>query len=354
MEERPDKEIQEDASEEITEEDLPVDDAELNELLAQDEPESGEVSDSTLPDGPEDETLVGSGDVPIDDEIGIPLNDDELWDEDGGLDEIPLFEDEFEDFNDEEKEEIGEDDSPPQTSPKASSTESPKTLDSSQSPDEESKAVKEDDTGQPPPSGEDKDAGPDDAGEETIPDESISWIGWLITAVSSLLIIAGGFFLYELYSMPQPVHELRELPKQPLRHKEAKPPAPSLPAAPAKPVADKKDTQEQKSEDAYSESGQWEVIPLSPFLIPAYQAGELVFFKVQVALTVPDIQTKRAVMRQEARVRNIIYQGLKGMEVQPGYGNVLYQYRRPLMDTLNRSLAPLKVLDLKLTGYLMK
>ncbi|NDY43102.1 flagellar basal body-associated FliL family protein, partial [Dissulfurirhabdus thermomarina] len=97
------------------------------------------------------------------------------------------------------------------------------------------------------------------------------------------------------------------------------------------------------------------ILTLDPFLIPAHRSGEMVFFKLQAELVVPDISTRQALRRKEAWVRDAIYQELKDIDVSEGLqGNLLYRYRRPILDRLNREFAPLEVEDVRLMGFLMK
>ena len=343
MEERPDKELKQDASDEIREEDLPDEDVDLDGLIAQDEPEP----EDTLDEGREIESNDGdvqesdNASTDADDEIGISLDDDELWDDDSGLDEIPLFEDDLEQLEEENvTEDFVEDNSA--TGPEDQLNNKNEETDAAFSAEQNNEAETTEDTSLPEENAQ-------------LLAQPKSWLGWLITAISSLLLMFGAFVLYRLYTTPYPV-------QQPVKTDQTAVASPTTKQKTAQQIPKTPQPEPKKAivsektgpENHYRSSGQWEVMALAPFLIPAYQGGELVFFKVQVSLTVPDIETKRAFMRQEARIRNIIYQGLKGIEVQPGYGNVLYQYRKPLMDELNKALAPLKVIDLKLSGYLMK
>lgn len=98
-----------------------------------------------------------------------------------------------------------------------------------------------------------------------------------------------------------------------------------------------------------------EIITLDPFLIPAQQSGELVFLKAQVELLVQGQGTLRKIKRKETWVRDLIYQELKGIDIKPAIqGDFLQQFRRPIQDTLNQELAPLKVSEVKLMGFLLK
>ncbi|PXF54568.1 MAG: hypothetical protein C4B57_06785 [Deltaproteobacteria bacterium] len=98
-----------------------------------------------------------------------------------------------------------------------------------------------------------------------------------------------------------------------------------------------------------------ETMNLAPFLIPAQRNKETIFFKLQVELVVSDAETKHAIRKKEAWVRDIIYRELKGIDVGSGIQeNLLIKYRRPIVSCLNRELAPLRVEDIRLKGYLMK
>ncbi len=102
-------------------------------------------------------------------------------------------------------------------------------------------------------------------------------------------------------------------------------------------------------------SKQVETLALAPFLIPAERSGELVFFKLEAELIVDSQTTKHELMRKEAWVRDIIYSELKGIDISNGVaGNVLLRYRKPIVDRINRELAPLRVDDIRMVGVLLK
>lgn len=98
-----------------------------------------------------------------------------------------------------------------------------------------------------------------------------------------------------------------------------------------------------------------QAIDLAPFLIPAHKSGELVFFKLQVELIVPNATTKQKLLKREAWIRDIIYQGLKGINISKGIrGDILTRYRRPLLERLNREMTPLRIEDIRLMGVLLR
>jgi hypothetical protein len=72
-------------------------------------------------------------------------------------------------------------------------------------------------------------------------------------------------------------------------------------------------------------------------------------------LILSDAETKHAIRKKEPWVRDIIYEELKGIDISSGIQkNFLMQYRQPIVRCLNHELAPLKVEDIRLKGYLMK
>jgi flagellar basal body-associated protein FliL len=96
-------------------------------------------------------------------------------------------------------------------------------------------------------------------------------------------------------------------------------------------------------------------ITLAPFLIPARQNGEMVFFNLQVELLARDQKTMDALMQKEVWIRDIIYRELKDIDISKGMqGNLLTQYQKPIVDHINTELTPLRVEDVRLSGSLIK
>lgn len=96
-------------------------------------------------------------------------------------------------------------------------------------------------------------------------------------------------------------------------------------------------------------------ITLAPFLIPARQNGEMVFFNLQVDLVARDQKTMDALLQKEVWIRDIIYRELKDIDISKGLqGNLLAQYQKPIVDHINTELIPLKVEDVRLSGSLIK
>lgn len=151
--------------------------------------------------------------------------------------------------------------------------------------------------------------------------EEASWIIWTISGASGILLIVGLALLWNLsapfFEPPSMVTE--DIPDNLANHSASK------------------------------------TIDLAPFLIPAQRDKELVFLKLQVELIVSDAETKNAVRKKEAWVRDTISRELQGIDISSGIQEkFLMQYRQPIVRCLNHDLAPLRVTDVRLRGYMMK
>ncbi len=283
-----------------------------------------------------------------DDEIGITITDDELWEDTDGLDEVPLFD---------EEELIG--DGPAEDEQAATKIE-----------DDAARNMADREQGQPGSVRPDSSSGrtsdenerPGDVSAEGEPvqsDEPVAddlftfppWLTWVISGIGFVFIIAGILVLWELAG-PYLRGEATDVAV----------------------AGDTSGVSRQKADIVQSDEGssngskdhgntlqsKWpsrgiEAIDLAPFLIPAQREGELVFFKLKVELIVPDATTKHALKKKEAWVRDIIYTQLKGIDVNPGEkGNILLKYRRPLLKKLNKRLSPLEIQDIRIMGFLLK
>lgn len=99
----------------------------------------------------------------------------------------------------------------------------------------------------------------------------------------------------------------------------------------------------------------YEMMTLSSFMIPATQNGQLVFFNIQISIMLSDINMKKEFIKRETRLRDTIYRELKGADLSEGINeNTLIMFRKPLMDKINKEYDPLKIEDIKLTGYILK
>lgn len=160
---------------------------------------------------------------------------------------------------------------------------------------------------------------PKETAEAKLQNEA-SWIVWTITGVSGILLTMGLVLLWNLSaSFFEPHNAVTEdIPSTLANH------------------------------------GDFETMDLDPFLMPAQRDKDIIFFKLQVQLIVSDAEAKYAIQKKEAWVRDIIYRELKGIDISSGIQkNFLTQYRQPIVRCLNHELAPLRVEDIRLKGYLM-
>lgn len=279
-------------------------------------PETGEKGENGR-DGAESPE---EGEIPEEEEIGITLSDDELWDEDGDLEEIPLFEDEPG---------LGKDPADEQEGRKQD-------VSRGQAPPEEGAPSREVTGGEVPGSGgkEDEEAG------ETGPARPFGTLRdllpWLLTALSAVLIVLGIAVLWAIW--PSPGISQEGLPS----------PASTKTAAPGNTLKEVR-----LASGPGEESRDIESINLAPFLIPVQRAGELVFLKLHVELIVPDMQSKIDLLSRESTLRDTIYQALKGISIRPGKGNILLRYRRSILDRLNDQFKPYHIDDIRLSGYVL-
>ncbi|PXF57920.1 MAG: hypothetical protein C4B58_08410 [Deltaproteobacteria bacterium] len=155
--------------------------------------------------------------------------------------------------------------------------------------------------------------------EAKLPDEA-SWIIGTITGVSGILLTVG---LVLLWNLSTPFFEPHSAVTE------------DIP-------------------DTLANYGDFETMDLDPFLVPAQRDKEMIFFKLQVKLLVSDAKTKHAIRKKEAWVRDTIYRELKGIDISSGIQeNFLVEYKQPIVRCLNHELAPLRVEDIRLKGYLM-
>ena len=299
------------------------------------EPDKAEAADVPEPE-------VGEGQKPVtDDEVGIKLDDDELWD-DGDVEEIPLFEEELlnEISQEEEKEK--------------------KAHDESESSDSLVEGVSRESEGYQDAAGEDPLVEEDDRSEEAekeregiedkqtkVVEESpqaapgllLRILPWIVTTLSSIFIILAVFTIYVMWSgsanqQTKVIENSQLTPTQ---------------------TTAKNAGEEVKIQNRPRAAQGFEAIDLAPFIIPGKSGGELVFFKLQVELVVPDAVTKQELMRRQAWLRDIIYQELKGLDISRGVqGDILGRYRTPLLKRLNMEFSPLKIQDIRLMGYLLR
>lgn len=295
-----------------------------------------DVTDST--DGSVDNKL--QDDEESSDDFGAALLDDELWDEEGDLDEIQLFDDVDPDESDKEtlKHESEEENlsdkqgESPSDTPDVSTTEENLIRDSD-SPDNSPVTS--------------------DVGEDVSRTDKKSWVSWTIAGVSGIFLITG---LVILWNLTVPLLMPCNTVADPVISSSVPESAPGS-GSPKKISVHGEQAQGLITEatNTYKSLRGFEIINLAPFLIPAQRAGELIFLKLQAELIVSDAETKDALLQKEVLVRDTIYGELKGVNVSSCVqGNFLMQYRRPIVKRLNQQLAPLKVEEIRLMGFLMK
>ncbi len=238
------------------------------------------------------------------------MADDELWDESGDLEDIPLFQ------------ELEKRDSKEEAQGEGASSEGAAAPAEGDSKEEETTAEEEEFKRRP---------ADDEALTITIPDSWLPFAG----GGAGVLALAALFLLWHIAATPPP----------------------NISPTPAKQVAQAvqgvKPT--AMSSEQVVRSKQVESLALVPFLIPATRNGELVFFKLQVELVTDSETTKHALMRKEAWVRDIIYSKLKGIDLSNGVaGNILLRYRKPIIERINKELKPLHVDDIRMVGVLLR
>ncbi|NPA95831.1 MAG: flagellar basal body-associated FliL family protein [Thermodesulfobacteria bacterium] len=296
--------------------------------------------DSNVPDESGTQEGPSQTEATSEDALGISVEDDELWEEDE-TEEIPLFEDELLDeiSQEEEKEQAAQEAGGAAAGDEGSASQG----DPEGAVAQEASSDEDDSKSRPEHEGPDNEG--DEAGEAApqeaqAPEPSLLMrlVPWIITGVSSCLLVAGIFTFWMLWK-----GAVSAKPENPQ-------PTPAKTEAPAKNVA-KPVAQTEKKVTAHG----FEALDLAPFIIPGKSGGELVFFKLEVELVVPDASTKQKLIRRQAWLRDIIYQELKGLDISSGVkGDILERYRVPLLKRLNKEFAPLKIEDIRLMGYLLR
>ena len=283
------------------------------------------------------------GQQPVtEDEVGINLDDDELWD-DGEVEEIPLFEEELlsEISQEEEKEKQANNESKPSEPLVEGVSEGSEGLS-----DESSEELLADE-GQGSEEAEKKQEDIEDNQVDEVEDLSPKeapglasrLLPWIVTGFSSILIILAVLTIYLMWSGPA--------------NQQAKVLESSQPVSTQK-IVKRAEKKVNIQSPTRARQG-FEAIDLAPFIIPGKSGGELVFFKLQVELIVQDALTKQELMRRQAWLRDIIYQELKGLDISRGIqGDILDRYRAPLLKRLNMEFSPLKIKDIRLMGYLLR
>lgn len=264
--------------------------------------------------------------------------EDELWDEGSDFEEVPLFE-EF-------------------ASKIAEAESKPKDI-----VDELSSELEAAVAGHEQAVGPEKDEVSASVEEQSVSSSS-SILPWVVSGIACLFMLGGGWVFWRMYSgLSAPTGPVQV--QQPARI--ASPSNHNVPSAPvsvktpaqtspvAAPPAAQKPSQEHTNTADAQRLAPLEYISLAPFLIPAQQGGEPVFFKLQVELICRDKQMKEELNRKETWVRDAIYREMKGIDLSAGVQeNNINRFRRPILDRINRELAPLYVDDIRLMGTLLK
>ena len=300
-------------------------------------PESGAISEH------QDTSAI------TDDEIGININDDELWEE-NDIEEIPLFEEEF---LEQEPENIIQ---------KSGGAETVNGEDSKTGADadldaeilEEEQAAYEEAVEEPvaaelqqqpetpteagtPEQHEDKKNGEHQETSTAKPSKGLqSLLPWIATGIAAALSAAAILTIWLIASRAD--IQNKTISEPPSSQAGVHAPSQTSSTLSRNPVRDTAQT-----------------IDLAPFLIPAQKSGELVFFKLQVELIVSNATTKQQLLKREAWIRDIIYQELKGIDISKGLsGDILTRCRGPLLERLNKEVTPLRIEDIRLMGFLLR
>jgi len=335
--------------------DKPADEASIDALnggkaeeVGTDDPSASEKTEKETIESPEvqvPEAEKGKQSV-SEDEVGINIEDDELWD-DGDVEEIPLFEEELlSEISQEEEKEKGKEaqkqnKESPQSSEKASSQKATD-LENGSGVDVSSK---QDELAQTEGEGQDLEGKKvQEVGRQTTkeaPSLVSRLLPWVVTGLSSILTLLAMLTLYLMWNSSSRLQA--KVDDSPAR----------IPTQ-----MHKKLKASKEKVNIYGKIGSdqgFEAIDLAPFIIPGKSGGELVFFKLQVELIVPDAVTKQELMRRQAWLRDVIYQELKGLDISRGVqGDILDRYRGPLLKRLNMEFSPLRIQDIRLMGYLLR
>ncbi len=292
-------------------------------------------------DSPEEASKTASDSMLDQDEIGIDIEDDELWDE-GEAEEIPLFEEELlseitkdEEEKQQDQKDLDEEEGEEQVTSDTEEVQAGEVQKTKGRQEDEDVSAQADD-GQTVSQGV-QDGESDNQRPQT--GLMLRLLPWLITGLSSIFVILAIFAIWSLWKSPLVSDQRHELVSEDLKHK----------------VSNKRDILIHGQSPAKMTMSQHEAIDLAPFIIPGKSGGELVFFKLKVELVVPDATTKQELLRRQAWLRDIIYQELKGLDISRGVqGDILGRYRTPLLSRLNREFSPLKIEDIRLMGYLLR
>ncbi len=306
--------------------------------MAQEDQDPGATEEAP----PEEEEAQADGEGLKDmgsEELGLSITDDELWDEGGGLDEIPLFDE----IKGEEREEGGEDSS-------SESSEEGHEAEATPGPHEGAEEGKD------VPLTEEDGEKVDEEADHT-PDSEVEkerdltfYVPIVISTFNVLLFFFGIVVLVNI------LHEEPDLSHATLER--------SNPPSSSTQVKKERSQKAQLTEGAMVSSGDLKEIKgkrgfytmtLDPFIIPAQLNGELVFFKLKAELVFEDVASKRVFSQKESTLRDIIYSELKGIDISSGLSNKsLFSYRRPIIERLNKSFSPYKVTDIRLVGFVLK
>lgn len=277
--------------------------------------ENRETTDANVATVKEDALLLEKQEEKIsEDEVGIDVSDDELWEDEA--EEVSLFEEDVLNELSAEEEEKQE---------KKSEAEKVSLL--------EEEGKKDNDNQQ-----EDVEQNIKETIEEPVEKKGFFvFLPWVVTGISTVLSILAIFTLWTLLQTPVP--NAKSTTSGAARQNKA---------APLK-------TSSKNGSVVPKVVSDLQAIDLAPFIIPGKSGGELVFFKLRVELLVPNSRTKQEILKRQAWVRDIIYQELKGIDISSGIkGDVLQRFRMPILNKLNKELSPIKVSDVRLMGYLLR
>jgi len=302
-----------------------------------DNPEIDKDKEPSKKEKDQDTTTKDTNKEKKEEDLDSDSDDEELWDTDSSLDDLDLdiFEEEDQTDEDQDSQNIEQ-------------------QDTHDTKDDNKKNDINNDT----EAKEDKEKLDESSGNKLLkklpPLKSL--ILWGIIGLESLLIIIGFFTIYGLTSpylknSSKPLNTTKKIKNLPGTKETSKHSSRSKNANSLRYPFDKNQVKLPSSAKVLGTA----IISLQPFYIPIVYEGDIVFLKLHVQLTVSDPSTKAVLEHRLSLIRNIIYENLKGIVINSDErGNFLLKYCKPLQQALNKQLAPYKVTDVNLMGFILR